>query len=131
MKKTLVIVLLALVSMVFADEIRNTVVNGKYDYRFPDGSLDWSTFYGRMNQYASQYRYYAVEVTDVFGEDINALSFFWSADGLLRFVYRNNKGLMITMWITNRPFRGWDGDARQFTNYNEAVKFWNNALQHL
>jgi hypothetical protein len=117
-------------SSVFADEIEDTVFGmPRYDYRFSNGSPDWDTFYRRCNQFAGQYRYYAIRVDDDFGSDrVNVLRQFVQAGGNNRRFLFANDGVMVTMWFFNGSLGGLN-NARHFTNYTEALRYWKDVVQ--
>jgi hypothetical protein len=116
------------VSLVFADEIKDSSpFLNRYNYIQPNGSLDWDTFYRRMDQYAARCTYYSVEITDVYASvDIKELFMIVIPNGF-RFIYTDGYGLMVTMWLNYQPTEGW-GKAQNFTDYASAERFWNNAL---
>jgi hypothetical protein len=131
------------VSLVFADEIPYYMDGEiiRYDYRLPNGSPDWDTFYRVLNQCASQrYRSYTIEITDVYG-NLRGLSRYDTT----RFTFINRMGAMITMHFLNETKRerieilrrlGFGGEElveaeREFTNYAEALKFWRDAVEML
>jgi hypothetical protein len=133
------------VSLVFSDEIPYYMDGEiiRYDYKLANGSPDWDTFYRRCNQYAGQDRYYMFEVSDVYGGggQESRLSRF----GTKRFTFVNRSGAMVTMTFTNISKREriqtlrklGVGDEElieaehEFTDYDDALRFWRNAVEIL
>jgi hypothetical protein len=117
--------------LIFAEKIQNSVFGiPRYEYRLSDGSPDWDIFYRRCNQYAGQYRYYAIEVDGNHGSNrIGDLYMYVQAGGSsLRFLYGND-GVMVTMWFLNQPLPHGLFNARHFTNYAEALRYWKDVVQ--
>jgi hypothetical protein len=127
-------------SLVFADEIPKYMDGKIIGYSY----TDWDTFYRRCNQYAPQYRYYTIEITDVYG---GSRGVSLSRYGTARFTFVNRSGAMVTMHFLNqskreriqtlRNLRFGDEAVelieaeREFTDYNEALRFWRNAVEML
>jgi hypothetical protein len=134
------------VSSVFADEIPDYMDGEIIGYNY----TDWDTFYRRCNQYAPQFRYYTIGISDVYGggSGVNRLSRF----GTNRFTFVNRGGAMVTMHFLNqskkeriqvlrdinRRYGSGDDDGvsiieaeREFMDYNEALRFWRNAVELL
>jgi hypothetical protein len=117
--------------LIFAEEIQDFVFGiPRYEYRLSDSSPDWDTFYRRCNQYAGQYRYYAIEVDDDHGSNRIGDLYMYVQDGgnSLRFLYGND-GVMVTMWFLNQPLPRALFNARHFTNYAEALRYWKDVVQ--
>jgi hypothetical protein len=117
-------------SFVFAEEISSSVFGTpKYAYRLSNGSPDWDTFYRRCNQYAGQYRYYEIYVAGDNGSNrVRQLSQFEEGGGSLRRFIYGNDGVMVTMMFYNEP-KPMFSQARLFTNYAEALRYWKNIVQ--